>query len=160
MKRTLAVSLGLLLAASALASGQQRRRPRARVAPAAAASPCDRLAAHPNDPLAASAGVGDERLDAAAVIEACGAESAADPSAPRLAFQLARGYLKAGRVEEAVEQLVEAAKGGHGGALAYLGDLYLDGAAGLEADPALAHSLYQRSAEAGFAPATTMLAQI
>ncbi|HEX6185144.1 MAG TPA: tetratricopeptide repeat protein [Pyrinomonadaceae bacterium] len=159
MKRTLAVSLVLLLAASVMASGQQRRRTRARVAPSGPASQCDRLAAHLNDPQARARGVGDEALDASAVIDACEAEAAAEPDEPRLSFQLARGYLKAGRVEDAIEQLVAAGKGGHGGALAYLGDLYLDGAAGLEPDPALAHTLYQRAAEAGFAPAKTMLAQ-
>jgi TPR repeat protein len=159
MKRMLAVSLVLLLAASVMAFGQQRRRTRARVAPAGPASQCDRLAAHLNDPQARARGVSDEALDAPAVIDACEAEAAADPASPRLAFQLARGYLKAGRVEDAIEQLVAAGKGGHGGALAYLGDLYLDGGAGLEPDPALAHTLYQRAAEAGFTPAKAMLAQ-
>lgn len=158
MKRTLVVSLVLLLTTSVLASGQQRRRStRARAKPAA--SQCDRLAAHLNDPGARAAGVSDDALDADAVIEVCGAEAAADPAAARLSFQLARGYLKAGRAEEAVDSLVAGAKGGHGGALAYLGDLYLDGAAGLEADPALAHTLYRHAAAAGFAPAKAMLAQ-
>jgi hypothetical protein len=160
MKRTLAISLALFLAAGVIAAaGQQRRRAGARVKPAAAASQCDRLAAHLNDPEARAAGVGDDALDADAVVEVCGAEAAADPAASRLSFQLARGYLKAGRAEEAVESLVAAAKGGHGGALAYLGDIYLDGAAGLEADPALAHTLYRQAAAAGFAPAKAMLAQ-
>jgi TPR repeat protein len=158
MKRTLAVSLVLLLVTSVPAAGQ-RRRTRARATPAGPASRCDRLAAHLNDPGARAAGVGDDSLDAPAVIDACEAEAAADPASPRLAFQLARGYLKAGRLEDAVEQLVVAARGGHGGALAYLGDIYLDGAAGLEADPALAHALYRRAAAAGFAPARAMLAQ-
>jgi TPR repeat protein len=159
MKRTLAVSLALFLATTVMAAGQQRRRTRARVKPAGAASRCDRLAAHLNDPEARAAGVGDDALDADAVVGVCGAEAAADPAAARLSFQLARGYLKAGRAEEAVESLVAAAKGGHGGALAYLGDIYLDGAAGLEADPALAHALYRQASAAGFAPARAMLAQ-
>jgi hypothetical protein len=103
--------------------------------------------------------VSDARLDAPAVINACEAEASLDPASVRLAFQLARGYLKAGRIEDAVERLLVAANGGHGGALAYLGDLHLDGAPGLDADPALAHSLYRRAAAAGFAPAKAILAQ-
>lgn len=158
MKRTFAVSLVLFLVASVPAEGQ-RRRTRTRVKPAGAASQCDKLAAHLNDPEARAAGVADDALDADAVVEVCGAEAAADPASARLSFQLARGHLKAGRAEDAVESLVAAAKGGHGGALAYLGDIYLDGAAGLEADPALAHTLYRQAAAAGFAPARAMLAQ-
>lgn len=109
MKRTLLVSLVLLLAGSVVATGQ-RRRPRARGAPAVPASQCDRLAAHLNDPDAKAKGVGEDKLDTQAVINACEAEVAGGPASPRLAFQLARGYLKAGRVEDAIEQLVAAAR--------------------------------------------------
>jgi len=157
MKWILVVSLVLPLVAGTPAIGQ--RRTRARVKSTGAATPCDKAAAHPADPEARAKGVSDADLNAPAVIALCEAEAGAEPTSPRLGFQLARGYLKAGRVEDAVERLVEAAGGGHGGALAYLGDLYLDGAAGLEADPALAHSLYRRAAEAGFKPAKAVLAQ-
>jgi TPR repeat protein len=157
MKRILVVALVFLLVTSTLTAGQRRSRVRAKRA--ALATTCDDLASHPNDPEATAKGVSDARLDASAVIKACEAETGVDQASPRLAFQLARGYLKAGRIEDAVEQLVTAAKGEHGGALAYLGDLYLDGAAGLEADPALAHTLYQRAVEAGFTPAKAILAQ-
>jgi hypothetical protein len=109
--------------------------------------------------MATARGIRDISLDASAVITACEAETKNDPTSARLAFQLARGYLKAGRIEEAIEQLIIAGNEGHGGALAYLADLHLDGAAGLEADPMLAHSLYQRAAEAGFTPAKAVLAQ-
>ena len=156
MQRIIVVSLAFLLVAGSSATGQRRDRVRAKSN--GVATPCDRVAAHPADPAARTRGVSNDKLDESAVISRCEAEVGADPSSPRLTFQLARGYLKAGRVEDAIEQLVVAAQGGHGGALAYLGDLYLDGAAGLEADPILAHTLYQRAAEAGFTPAKAMLA--
>ena len=157
MKRILIALLVFLFLNSTLVIGQQRSRARAKRK--TVATPCDQTAAHPDDPLARSKGITDADLDASAVITNCEAEVAADPVSPRLPFQLARGYLKAGRAEDAIEQLVVAAKGGHGGALAYLGDLYLDGGAGFEADPVLAHSLYERAAKAGFTPAKTILAQ-
>lgn len=157
MKRMLAVSLVFLIATSALTVGQ--RRARVPVKHTDLATQCDKLAAHPADPEARAKGISEDNLDASAVIIACEAEISVDPNSSLLAFQLARGYLKASRVEDAIEQLVIAAKNGHGGALAYLGDLYLDGTAGLEADPVLAHALYQRAAEAGFAPAKAMLAK-
>lgn len=157
MKRILIALLVLLFLNSTLVIGQQRSRARAKRK--TVPTPCDQVAAHPDDPVARSKGITDANLDASTVITYCEAEVAADPVSPRLPFQLARGYLKAGRVEDAIEQLVTAAKGGHGGALAYLGDLYLDGGAGFEADPVLAYSLYERAARAGFTPAKTILAQ-
>lgn len=157
MKLTLTILIVFLLVTSNLAVGQRPRPSKQKQS--IPATQCDRLAAHPDDPAATAKGVRDVTLDAAAVISACEPEAKIDPASPRIAFQLARGYLKAGRVEDAVEQLIIAGNGGHGGALAYLADLYLDGAAGLEADPALAHSLYERAAEAGFAPAKTVLTQ-
>jgi hypothetical protein len=157
MKQILTVVIVFLLVSSTFAAWQRPKRTRSK--PITPATPCDRLAAHPDDPNATARGVRDVTLDADAVITACEAETKLDSTTPRLAFQLGRGYLKAGRTEEAIEQLVIAGNGGHGGALAYLADLYLDGAAGLEANPVLAHSLYERAAEAGFAPAKTVLAQ-
>lgn len=123
----------------------------------AAAGACDRAAAHPHDPEATAAGVTDEVLAAQRVIAACEPAVKAKNAAPRLAFQLARGYLKAGRIEQAIEQLVPAAREGHGGALAYLADLHLEGVPGIEADPATAHALFTRAVEAGYAPAKQML---
>lgn len=120
---------------------------------------CDLAAAHPDDPEAFAKGVPDDKLNAQTAIAACEAAVKIDKDAPRLAFQLARAYLKAERFEDATDQLLTAAKQGHGGALAYLADLHVDGAPGVEADPALAHSLYKRAAEAGFAPAEKVLAQ-
>jgi len=120
---------------------------------------CDGLAAHPDDPEAVRPGVTDEALVARSVLIACEAAVRDAKETPRLRFQLARGYLKADRTEDAVEQLVSAAEQGHGGALAYLGDLYLHGAPGIEADPSVAHGLYQNALASGFAPAEALLEQ-
>lgn len=120
---------------------------------------CDALASHPDDPEARKAGIPDTQLDAKQVIAACRPVARAYPRSPRLAFQLARGYLKADQVEDAIEQLVAAAKLGHGGALAYLAELHLEGAPGLEEDPELAVALLTQAAQSGFTPATRMLAQ-
>jgi hypothetical protein len=119
---------------------------------------CDDLGSHPDDPEAMADGVSDESLDGKAVIASCSKAVAIDGETPRLKFQLGRGYWKEGQVEEAIEQFLPAAEAEHGGALAYLGDVYMDGLGGVEADPAQARTLYQKSADAGFKPATAILA--
>lgn len=118
---------------------------------------CDSLAAHPDDPEAFSAGVPDGKLDAPAIISACEEAKKLDPNSPRLDFQLARGYLKAERLQDAVERLIAASRLGHGASLAYLGDIQLDGGPGIEPDPVLARSLYTRALQAGFQPAKDIL---
>lgn len=120
---------------------------------------CDLVAAHPDDPAAVANGVHDDALEASAAIAACETAAAIDQHTARLRFQVARGYLKAGRFEDAIEQLIVAGQAGHGGAFAYLGDLALDGAPGLPPDPALAKSLYQHAAAQGFLPAIAILEQ-
>lgn len=129
------------------------------IATAPAITPCDTLAGHPDDPESVTYGISDEKLDAKTVINACETSIKASPTAPRMHFQLARGYLKANRIEDALEQLLIAAQEGHGGALAYLGDLYLSGVPGVEADPVLARSLYERAVVSGFEPAKQVLAE-
>lgn len=120
---------------------------------------CDLLAAHPDDPEAHADGVADEDLDAAAVVAACEEAVKQDKASPRLAFQLARGYLASDRTEAAIERLISAARQGHGAALAYLADIYLDGGPGIEPDPRIAQALYQRALESGFEPAAKVLAE-
>lgn len=120
---------------------------------------CDKSASHPDDPEAFSQGVSDEQLNEEFVITACEEAVKMDKNSPRLAFQLARGYLKSNRVEDAVEQLLNAAKKGHGASLAYLADIHLDGAPGIEADPNLARSLYEKAVQSGFVAAKKILAE-
>lgn len=124
---------------------------------AKAVQQCDAVASHPDDPEAFATGVNDDRLNLKAVIQACEAAVKAEPDAPRLHFQLARGYLKADRFEDATEQLLIAAEADHGGALAYLADMHLSGAPGIEADPLLAKNLYEKAAASGFEPAKKVL---
>ncbi|MFZ3287772.1 MAG: lysozyme inhibitor LprI family protein [Telluria sp.] len=123
------------------------------------AQECDALAAHPDDPEAFTAGISDEKLNAPTAILACEAAVKAEPQTPRLHFQLARGYLKANNIESAIEQLIAAGEQGHGAALAFLADLHVEGAPGIDADPALARSLYERAVASGFQPAKKILAE-
>lgn len=127
--------------------------------PVAAIQACDELASHPDDPESFASGVADDQLEASRVIEVCEAATRIDTASPRLSFQLARGYLKAGRIQPAIESLLKAAKEGHGASLAYLGDIHLDGAPGIEADPIIAHGLYMRALQSGFEPARKILAE-
>jgi TPR repeat protein len=120
---------------------------------------CDELAAHPQDPEATRPGVEDDAIDTDVVTTACEEAIRSDDREPRLRFQLARAYLQDGLIEPALEQLVAAGDQGHGGALAYLAEMYLDGVPGLEADPVLAKELLERAAEAEFEPARAMLAE-
>ena len=120
---------------------------------------CDTLAAHPDDPEAWSSGVTDLYLSSEAVIEACEKAKKLDPKSPRLMFQLARGYIKVGSMEPAIENMVAAAKLGHGGALAYMGDVLLSGDYGIEMDVFGAKELYTKAAAAGFEPAKKILAE-
>lgn len=120
---------------------------------------CDTLAGSPEDPDGVAAGVPDDDLNGPDIIDVCQAAVSADGGTPRLKFQLARGLLKMDRDEEALEQLVPAAEAGHGGALALLGDIYLSGAAGVEADPAAAKVLYQKAVAAKYLPARKALAK-
>jgi len=133
--------------------------PLAPLAPSDPVSQCDALASHPDDPEALAAGVSDDQLAEAQAMPACSAAVALDPGAPRLKFQLGRSYLKAGRIDSAAGQLTAAAQAGHGAALAYLADLAMDGAGGMEADPLLAHQLYEKAAANGFKPALRILAE-
>ena len=120
---------------------------------------CDLLASHAEDPEAFATGVGDTSLNTAAVITSCEAAVTADSSSPRLLFQLARGYLKAGRMEDAIEKLLAAAKMGHGASLGYLGDIQLNGGPGIEPDPIAGRALYERALAFGFQPAKRVLAE-
>jgi len=123
----------------------------------AALEPCDRFAAHPDDAEGSGRGVRDAQMNPTDAIAACEDATKSEEAATRHFFQLGRGYLRAGRIEDAIDALLIAAEDGHGGALGYLGDIHLDGAPGVDADPEVAHDLYQRAVEAGFKPAAAVL---
>lgn len=125
---------------------------------AAAVALCDQSAAHPDDPKKGRKinGIKDDDLDIPTAIKNCTAAVDLAPDLPRMQFQLARAYLAGNRVEEAIELLNDASTAGHGGAIAYLGDIMLYGLAGFESDPELAKSLYQQASKAGFKPAAQL----
>ena len=125
-------------------------------------SRCDALAAHPDDPERPDEvrGVTDDELNTDRAAAVCRQALAAEPDDPRIKFQLARALLFSGQAEEAIELLIAAAEDGHGASLAYLGEITLYGAAGLESDPETARNLYSRAADAGFEPARQLAADI
>jgi TPR repeat protein len=118
---------------------------------------CDKLGAHPSDPLKEASGVKDANLKADAVIEACRAALEVDPEPARLGYQLARGLVQTGEIEEGLEYLIASAEAGHGGAMSLLGDIFLYGTDGVEADPETAIAYYEQAALANFKPAAKML---
>jgi tetratricopeptide (TPR) repeat protein len=123
---------------------------------------CDMLAAHPDDPEKPPEikGVPDDDIQFADAATHCQNAARMTPDDPRLKFQLARAYLGQQKNEEAIDLLLEAAEAGHGGATAYLGDIALYGAGGLDSDPEAAKTLYLRAAEFGFKPAATLASEI
>jgi hypothetical protein len=120
---------------------------------------CDEGGAHPDDPEAVAAGIADDKINGAMLVAACEGAVKADGKTPRLRFQLARAYLNLERVEDAVESLIQAAQEAHGGALAYLADLHMGGAPGIDADPVLARTLYEKAVASGFEPARKPLSE-
>ena len=66
------------------------------------ATECDRVAAHPDDPLRVARGVETREMDLPAAIAACRRDLAQDPNNPRLSYQLARAMTYAGQVKDAL----------------------------------------------------------
>ncbi len=125
------------------------------------AESCDAYAAHAADPQRnGSPGVEDDNIPTDQAIPECTKAVEQDPQNSRLLFQLGRSYWVAGQYEEAIERFIAAGELGHGGALAYLGDATLYGVAEIESDPEEARKLYQRAADAGFAPAAATASEI
>lgn len=112
---------------------------------------CDRLAAHPSDPDRLTAGVSQSAMLAAGIdtaIAACRAAVAADPSNPRLNYQLARTLGYAGRGDEAAPFREVAVAGDYPQGLFVVGFVHLMGQ-GAPRDPCKAGYLIRRSAQAG-----------
>ncbi|NKB43663.1 MAG: hypothetical protein GKS03_05230 [Alphaproteobacteria bacterium] len=78
-----------------------------------AATLCDHLAAHPEDPDRIVEGVPTAAVDKPAAIAACEAGLAADPGNPRLTYQLARVYFYNGRSGDAVVAMEKSALAGY-----------------------------------------------
>lgn len=122
---------------------------------------CDELAAHPNDPNRWAAGVPDEEIIPGPAVKFCREAVKEYPDTPRFAFQLGRAMWAANRIDEGTEvfrKLEEDFE--YGPVYAYLGDAYMYGIGGVEADEELAVSLYEIAAEEGFSPAEDVLAAL
>lgn len=109
---------------------------------------CDRLAASPNDPEFAEAGVEQTAIDGPAAREACRAAHEAMPGEPRYAFQLARAEQKLDNYKEAREHFSAAAKQGYPLAEVGLGILF-DYGLGVDQDYSEAITHYKAAADAG-----------
>jgi len=89
---------------------------------------CDKVAAHPDDPLKVTRGLETREMDLPAAIAACRQDLAQDPSNPRLRYQLARALTYAGQVKEALPYIEASAAQKYPQALFVTGYLYLSGA--------------------------------
>lgn len=78
-------------------------------APAYGANPCDELGALQADPMAVSAPVAFDTIDGGALISACTIALQGDSTdGARYLLQRARGYLRAGRGDKAMQDIVGA----------------------------------------------------
>jgi TPR repeat protein len=111
---------------------------------------CERLATHPRDATAATAGVDFEQLrpNAVLAIDTCSAAVLAFPEQPRYVALLARALIAAGRRDEAITHYQEAAARGDLRAMVSLG-LLTESGDGVPKDPLAAIQLYERAADGG-----------
>lgn len=111
---------------------------------------CDELAADPQDPTRAAAGVSDDALAAGPALAACNDAVQVAPELARARFQQGRALLKAGRERDAVAAFQQAAKSNHPGALAYLATAHEFGAGGLPKSQQRRDELNQQAAARGY----------
>ncbi len=112
-----------------------------------ASTACDRLAASPLDTSrpAGLAGVEQAQIDAAVAMPACTAAYESGAPSPRIVFQLARVFRKAGDAAKAKALYLEASKAGHAVAMVNLAAMIED------SEPEQALDWYRKSAELGSA---------
>jgi uncharacterized caspase-like protein len=120
---------------------------------------CDRLATHPRDATANTAGVPLFELarHAKPAMEACRQAAAAHPETPHYTALLARATAAAGRRDEAIALYRDAADRGDVRAMVSLGLITATGD-GVVKDPAAAAALYQRAAAGGSSDGAVNLA--
>ena len=114
-----------------------------------AATLCDRLAAHPQDPDRIVEGVPTAAVDQLAAIAACEAGLAIDPGNPRLTYQLARVYFYNGRSADAVTTMEKSAAAGYRQAQFVMGALISNNRPDASDDMCDAESWWAKSARAG-----------
>jgi hypothetical protein len=120
---------------------------------------CERLATHPRDATASTAGIPFAQLqqNAVAAIQACEAAAAAAPELPHYRALLARATIAAGDLARAVSLYQEAAELGDLRAMVSLG-LLMEQGQGLPQNRTEALRLYQRAAKGGSADGMINLA--
>ena len=119
--------------------------------PESSGSACDRLASFRFDPARStdSAAVDFDRNEAKKAVAACQAALAAEPSNPRLMFNLGRAQARTSDGQaEAAALFRKAADAGHAGAMYSLGVAFASGA-GVAKDPVEAARWYRKAADAG-----------
>jgi hypothetical protein len=114
-----------------------------------AVTECDRLAAHPDDPLKVAPGVSEKAMDKPAAIAACKAAVAADQNNPRLNYQLGRALGYSGRGAEALPYRDKAVAGEYPQALFVIGYITMLGMNEQPKDVCRGADLIRRSALAG-----------
>lgn len=110
---------------------------------------CDRLAAHPDDPVKVADGVARSAMDIPAAITACVAAVAADPDNPRINDQWARAYGYAGRHQDAAPFREKALMSDYPQSLFVAGFTMITRRGGAAADPCTGGALVRLSALAG-----------
>lgn len=122
-------------------------------APAQAAepvvTPCDQMAAHPDDPDKIGPGSARSAIDLPKAIEACRAAVAADPGNLRLRYQLSRVLFYSGDRAESVAGMKSAADGGYRQAQFVYGVFINYQRDGAPKDLCLAEQYWAKSAVAG-----------
>jgi len=121
-----------------------------------AATQCDLLAGHPNDPHKIGKGVGWDSLDIGAAMEACAAEIKRQPNNARIQFQYARVLDKQKLYEDAFVYYKKAAQQGYPAAQNSIGLAYEWGQ-GVGTNIRTAADWYRKAAEQDFAQAQNNL---
>lgn len=109
--------------------------------------PCDTAAGEPLDLQGVVPGLLPNEIGASAV-ETCEAAVKAYPDVPRFRYELGRALLAAGKVEEAMTAVEDAAKNGHVRAVFELGYMYFTGT-GMAVDRSQANALYKTASDKG-----------
>ena len=112
-------------------------------------TPCDIEASHGDDPYSVAPGVSQQEMDIARAIAACEAAVEADPSNPRLRYQLARAYGYSGQGEKAYPHREAAIAADYPQALFVNGYLHFLGINKAPKDLCRAGELMRRSARYG-----------
>lgn len=111
-----------------------------------AVTPCDLLAAHPEDPFRVAPGKSTSEIDLPAAVKACEEAVARDPANPRLRYQLGRAYGYSGQGEKAVEHREAAIATDYPQALFVIGYLHLLGINKARKDVCKAGELIRKAA--------------